>query len=105
MSTLLTIKITSFLSHSEQEGRQSIANRVKSGELIITFTEKDFKVVVCKQEVYVEAVKVLLDKDEKVEWSVLQPTKKLTNRTLTKLASIFSIGEAGTSSQTKLVWV
>ena len=38
--------VTSILTHCEQEGRQSIVNRVKAGEIMITFTDKDSKVVV-----------------------------------------------------------
>ena len=66
---------------------------------MITFTDKDSKVVICKPETYVEAAKGHLDKDEKVDWNLLQPTEKLLNKTATKLASIFRIGESGTSNQ------
>ena len=56
---------------------------------MITFTDKD----------NIEAAKVHLNKDEKVDWNIVQPTETLMNRMATRLASIFRIGEAGTTSQ------
>ena len=53
---------------------------------MITFTDKDSKVVVCKPEIYIEVAKVHLEKDEKVDWSILKPTELLMNRTATRIA-------------------
>ena len=38
---------TTILDKSEQKGKESILRRVKGGEILITFTDKDGRIVIC----------------------------------------------------------
>ena len=46
------------LSESEERGRKSIQNRVKNGEIVISFTDKDTRIVICTPEIYREAAMI-----------------------------------------------
>ena len=72
---------------------------MKLGEILITFTDKDGRVVVCPPATYIEAAQVLISKDEEVSWEQLKPTENLMNRTVKCIVKMFNIGEEGSRSQ------
>ena len=73
--------------------------RSKNGEILITFTDKDGRIVICPPNLYKEAANVHLQKDEKVSWDLLKKTEVLMNRTAIQVAKIFQIGQNGSKSQ------
>ena len=87
------------LNSDEQKGKESLVRRVEQGEIIVTFTDKDGRVVICPPALYKEAANVQLSKDQKVSWDVLKPTEILMNRTAVQLVKMFEIGNDGTDSQ------
>ena len=64
----------SLLSENEIKGRDSIKDSVKGKEIVLSFTDKDSRVVVSTPELYQEAAEVHLKKDEKVDWCRLKTT-------------------------------
>ena len=76
-----------------------IKARVKAKEIILSYTDKDSRVVVSTPELYQEAAEVHLKKDEKVDWCRLKITEVLMNRTAVRLEKMFAIGANGTSGQ------
>ena len=89
----------SVLTEEETKGRDSIAKRVKAKEILLSYTDKDGRVVISTPEVYIQAAEVHLNKDEKVSWEVLKPTELTMNRTAVMLEKMFKIGSNGTNGQ------
>ena len=87
------------LTESEEAGRKSIVDRVKKKEILITFTDKDARVVVCKPDKYREAAKIHIEKDQEVDWTEVKPTINKMNKTAQQLVQMFNIGQNGSSSQ------
>ena len=87
------------MTKDEELGRDSIRKRISQGEVLLTFTDKDSRMVLCPPEVYKEAAKVHTSKDEVVSWDTLAPTIQTMNRTAKALVRMFRIGQDGTSSQ------
>jgi hypothetical protein len=85
--------VTSVLTAQETRGKIKIRDRVKKGEILITFTDKSGKTVVTTPDVYKKAAAVHLDKDEKVGWECLKKTETLMNRLARQLAKIFNLGK------------
>ena len=73
--------------------------RVRRGEILLTFTDKDSRVVVCQPESCSEAAKVHLEKDVPVTWDKVPETITLMNRTARSVVKMFRIGEEGSESQ------
>ena len=89
----------SLLTERESEGRRKLSERVRRGEIIVSYTDKDSRVIVNKPSTFITAVEVHLNKDRKIDWSEVDPSTKLMNRTARALARMFRIGEDGTSGQ------
>ena len=68
------------LTDSELEGKASIEERVKKREILMTYTDKDSRIVICTPDQYIEAAEVHLSKDEKVDWDTVKPTIDKMNR-------------------------
>ena len=80
------------LSESEERGRKSIQNRVKNGAIVISFTDKDARIVIGTPEIYREAAMIHISKDEEVDWSELDNVTGLMNRTSKQILRMFDIG-------------
>ena len=80
------------MTKDEELGRESIRKRISQGEVLLTFTDKDSRMVLCPPEVYKEAAKVHTSKDEVVSWDTLAPTVQTMNRTAKALVKMFRIG-------------
>ena len=91
--------LTSVLTEAENRGKASIKKRIDNGEILLTFTDKDSRVVICTPEQYITAAEVHLEKDEKVPWTVVKPTVTLMNRVSRTVTRVFRIGQGGTSGQ------
>ena len=70
---------TTILTVEQQLGKESITKRVMQGELLVTFTDKDGRAVLCHPSLYKKAAEVHTSKDDKVEWSQLKPTEVYMN--------------------------
>ena len=51
------------LTKNQEEGRARISKRVREGSAVITFTDKDSRVVICPPGLYIEAAEKHLFKD------------------------------------------
>ena len=71
---------------------------------MITYTDKDSRVVVCIPNYYIIVAEVHLSKDEKVEWEEVKPTVERMNRITKNTIKIFNIGQDGSRGQKDRVW-
>ena len=78
---------------------KSIRKRVNDGEIVITFTDKNGRVVVCSPEIYKDADVKHIAKDEQIEWSEVDRIRVLMNRTSKQLVKMFEIGGDGNQYQ------
>ena len=91
------------LTKNQEKGRAKISKRVREGSAVITFTDKDSRVVICPPGLYIEAAEKHLCKDQKVDFSELKPTENKLNRVASNLISIFGVGTGGSDSQAERV--
>ena len=59
--------------------------------MIVSYTDKDSRVIVTKPSTYIAAAEVHLSKDRKIDWSEVEPTNKLMNRTARALARMLEL--------------
>ena len=71
---------------------------------MITYTDKDSRVVICTPTHYITAAEVHLSKDEKVEWELVKPTVERMNRIAKNTIKIFNIGQDGSRGQKDRIW-
>ena len=76
----MTIDDNSELTKDEQIGKKRLSKRVKDNQIMITFTDKDSRVVVCSPDDYNRAAHVHIVKDVEVDHNVIEPTITLMNR-------------------------
>ena len=67
------------------------------GEIIISFTKKDSKVVICTLQDYNTVAKVHISRDVVVIKDSIEPTITLRNRLSKQLVQMFRIGYNGSS--------
>ena len=90
---------TSVLTVEQQKEKKIIQQRINNGEILITYTDKDSRIAVCTPEQYKEAANVHISKDTEIEWSEVNSTITLFNRTAKSLQRIFMIGNSLSNSQ------
>lgn len=78
---------------------KSSRKRVNDGEIVITFTDKNGRVVVFSPEIYKDAAMKHIAKDEQIEWSEVDRIRVLMNRTSKQLVKMFEIGGDGNQYQ------
>ena len=72
---------------------KSINNRIANNEIVITYTDNDAQVVICKPETYKQAALVHLNKDFEASWDDVEPSVHMMNRLSRQMLKIFRIGE------------
>ena len=87
------------LTDVQEKGRRRLAKRVKDGQILITYTDKDARTVICTPDDYKQAARVHTSKDMEVEWSILEPTITRMNRTAKAVVRMFRVGQGGSQSQ------
>ena len=82
----------SILSERERQGQKLLERRVKNNAVVISYTDKDGKIVVCPPALYIKAANAHLQKDEQVDWTELKSIELLMNRTAIMLEKMFAVG-------------
>ena len=91
------------LSAEELTGRDKLKEIIKQGEIIITYTDKDSRTVICKPETYKEAANIHLNKDTPVTHDLIEPTITKMNRLSRQIVKIFNIGTDNNDKQTSRI--
>ena len=87
----------SVLTEKELKGQKLISARVRKKEILVTYTDKDGRVVLCKPETYRRAAMVHISKDQPCEWSEVEKVTSLMNRTARQLLKVFEVGKDGSN--------
>ena len=81
-----------YLTEYEEKGRLSLCKRIKEGEILITYTCKDSRVVICNPKTYQKAASVHLENDEAVSWNTVGPSITFMNSLSRQLVKILKAG-------------
>ena len=79
------------MSSLQTEGKFSLQNRVKSGEIVVTNTDKSGKFAVLSSEEYKKACRVHIT-DKEVEWKQVEETETLLNRHSLQIVKALNMG-------------
>ena len=94
----MTLEDNSDLTKDEQIGKKRLSKRVKDYQIMITFTDKDSRVVICSPNDYNCAARVHIEKDDEVNHSVIKLTISLMNRISKQLVKMFNVGTSESQS-------
>ena len=79
------------LSDFQQEGKDSLQEKVRSGEIVVTLTDKSGKLAVVEPDLYRRAASVHI-KDREVPWQEVSEVETLLNRHSMQLIKALSMG-------------
>ena len=82
------------LTKQERRGKKKIKERLKEQNLVIIPTDKSGKLTLMSKDLYREAAKEHIDKDEEVEWRQVKKTEDAANRISRSIGKIFRMGKA-----------
>ena len=73
-------------------GRKKLLSRVKSGELVLSSTDKSGKIAVWTRQLYIRAAQDHISKDTQVDWEYVNKVQNQANGLATTLCSAFMLG-------------